>query len=72
MYYALTSADGRVAIMQLSEGANIATEVANFAAVNWPVIGISEIDPATIPTDRTNRNDWTVDGGKIVIKTAGL
>ena len=60
MIYALKAEDGHVAIMQISEGADIDAEVAKFAEVNWHPVSVTPIDPATIPQDRSYRNAWAV------------
>lgn len=66
MFYALKNADGRIAIMQLAAGANIEAEVMKFASTNWMPESVTPIDPADVPSDRSARNTWALDGGKIV------
>jgi len=65
MCYALTSADGRLAIMQLSEGANIEVEVMKFASTNWMPDSVTPIDLSAIPLDRSERGSWAISGSTI-------
>lgn len=66
MHYAISMTDGSVAIMQTIGDASIAECIAK-----WPpyeqakVIGYQVVDLRSIPTDRTFRNAWTLDGAAI-------
>lgn len=70
MFFVLKSPSGQAAIMQLCEGANIEAEVMKFASTNWMPDSVTPIDPASIPSDRSTRNAWMLDGGNIALKPA--
>lgn len=67
MHYALKAHDGRIAILQLMEGATIDAEVAKFSSTNWVPEIVVPIDPKDIPSDRRTRNAWSLVGKKIVV-----
>lgn len=64
--YALQMSDGSVALMQTSGAVTPAACLAK-----WPpaeaarVVAHQPIDAAAIPQDRTFRNAWTLNGGKV-------
>lgn len=66
MFYALKSPSGQIALMQLAQGANIEAEVMKFASANWMPESVTPIDPADVPSDRSARDTWALDGDKIV------
>lgn len=72
-HHAITMADGSIAIMQtvdeLCPDGLSADEFAAQCIAKWPnaasVMATTQIDPKTIPQDRTFRDAWVVRGGII-------
>ncbi len=62
-FFALTRTDGGLEIMQCFNGADPAVEIERWSpSARANLTGeITEIDPATIPPDRTFRDAWTPD-----------
>lgn len=63
-HYALVAEDGHTAIMQLVVGADLEEAVEKFSQTAFMPKRVVQIDPATIPSDRTYRDAWTHDGKK--------
>lgn len=68
---ALIGSDGHVAVMRLvpqgdalTEAVATAKALRDFAAVSFEPIEVIEIDPDSVPTDRTYRDAWRISGGK--------
>lgn len=68
-HYAIGRKDGGVTVMSVVDGFTVEGEVAR-----WPqdmrdaIAEIVEINTSDIPTDRSNRDAWTLRKGKIVIR----
>ncbi|TXH52553.1 MAG: hypothetical protein E6Q97_15525 [Desulfurellales bacterium] len=59
---ALKAPDGRVAIMTVADGEGYEEKaIASFSATKFVPVSITEIDPATVPQDRTFRDAWSFD-----------
>jgi hypothetical protein len=66
-FHAITLADGTLAIMQTIGAADPAACIAKWPAeMQQAVIAHAPLDPATIPSDRTFRDAWTLQSGAVV------
>jgi hypothetical protein len=62
--YAITKADGSVSLMQTNFKPE--DEIRKWSQADQDaVVSISQVDPATVPLDRTFRNAWTMANGKL-------
>jgi hypothetical protein len=68
-FYALPKVDGGVVVMQCVEGADPAVEIERWHPNTRALVTgeIHEIDPKSLPTDRTYRAAWTLDKGALVV-----
>lgn len=67
-HFALGRKDGGVTIMTIyQQGATAETEIAKWSdAQRAAVTEIVEIQASDIPTDRSNRDNWRLENGRIV------
>jgi hypothetical protein len=68
-FYALPKVDGGVVVMQCVEGADPAVEIERWHPNTRALVTgeIQEIDPKSLPADRTYRAAWTLDKGAVVV-----
>ena len=71
-FYALPKVDGGVVVMQCVDDADPAVEIERWHPNTRALVTgeIQEIDPKSLPADRTYRAAWTLDKGELVIDEA--
>lgn len=66
MIVAIQRADGGVSIMHLAASATAAAEIEKWKGVHpGEYVSHAEVAPEALPTDRTFRNAWALNGGKV-------
>lgn len=63
--FVLKRADGHIAIMQVSDGANLQECIRKFSEVQFTPVKVVEIDESAIPARDKFRDSWVLKGNKI-------